>query len=92
MMQIERATGFDKQLRNLIKKHYSKLAFKKALTALATQNEDMLHALKDHALHDNLQGLRELHIQTDWLLIYQIHQDTLILVLVATGTHDELFK
>ncbi|MDE7292547.1 MAG: type II toxin-antitoxin system YafQ family toxin [Treponemataceae bacterium] len=35
---------------------------------------------------------RELHIKLDWLLIYQIKDDVLILELSRTGTHSDLFK
>jgi len=35
---------------------------------------------------------RECHIQNDWLLIYQIQNDILVLELTRTGTHADLFK
>ena len=40
---------------------------------------------KDHALTGNLQDFRECHIEPDWLLMYQIYNDTLILSATATG-------
>lgn len=46
----------------------------------------------DHALSGEYKGHRECHIQPDWLLIYRINEDDLILILVATGTHSDLFK
>lgn len=46
---------------------------------------------KDHSLTDNLQDFRECHIEPDWLLMYQIYEDTLILSATATGTHVDLF-
>lgn len=46
---------------------------------------------KDHALSGNWKGYRECHIQPDWLLIYEIIDDRLILSLTATGTHSDLF-
>lgn len=42
---------------------------------------------KDHALTGNLQDFRECHIEPDWLLMYQIHEDVLILSATATGSH-----
>lgn len=33
----------------------------------------------------------ECHIEPDWLLIYKYSNDELILLLVATGSHSELF-
>ena len=47
---------------------------------------------KDHALTGNWVGHRECHILPDWLLIYHIKDDVLVLTLTRTGTHSELFK
>jgi mRNA interferase YafQ len=44
---------------------------------------------RDHALTGNWIGHRDCHIQPDWVLIYQITDDTLILE--RTGTHSDLF-
>lgn len=47
---------------------------------------------RDHALTGNYAGCRECHIQPDWLLIYEIAEDTLFLYLTPTGSHNELFE
>ena len=47
---------------------------------------------RDHDLKGRWEGHRELHIQGDWLLVYQIFEDKLILRLCRTGTHSDLFK
>ena len=46
---------------------------------------------KDHALSGNWSGHRECHILPDWLLIYRIENDVLVLTLSRTGTHSDLF-
>lgn len=46
---------------------------------------------KDHSLIGNYKGCRECHITPDWLLIYEIYNDELILYLTRTGTHSDLF-
>ena len=46
---------------------------------------------RDHDLSGNWIGHRECHIQSDWLLVYRIEGDDLILVLTRTGTHSDLF-
>jgi mRNA interferase YafQ len=46
---------------------------------------------KDHELKGKYEGFRECHIQPDWLLIYLLEDDVLILTLVDTGTHSDLF-
>ena len=47
---------------------------------------------RDHALAGDYAGCRECHITPDWLLIYEIDGDTLLLYLMRTGTHSDLFK
>lgn len=44
----------------------------------------------DHQLSGNLKKFRECHIEPDWLLIYQINKDKLILIAIATGSHSNL--
>ena len=46
---------------------------------------------KDHKLHGKYKEYRECHIENDWLLIYKIEDDKLILTLTDTGTHSDLF-
>ena len=46
---------------------------------------------KDHALTGNWGGHRECHILPDWLLIYRIEDDVLVLTVSRTGTHSDLF-
>lgn len=47
---------------------------------------------RDHQLTGNLKDFRECHIEPDWLLMYQVLEDTLILSLTATGSHADLFE
>lgn len=68
-------------------KPYSKI---KAVFVSLVNQEPLNPSLKDHPLQGSWKGHRELHIQTDWLLIYRIEDNTLILN--RTGTHSELFR
>ena len=54
-------------------------------------NEELPEKNKDHALTGNWIGHRECHIQPDWLLVYRIENDLLVLTLSRTGTHSDLF-
>lgn len=56
------------------------------------KGEELDEKYCDHALSGDYIGYRECHIQPDWLLIYRVNDDALILTLVATGTHADLFK
>ena len=47
---------------------------------------------KDHALQGKFIGFRECHIKPDWLLVYKLDNDILVLTLVNTGSHSDLFS
>ena len=47
---------------------------------------------RDHDLSGNYKGTRECHIEPDWLLVYEIRNEVLVLMLYRLGTHSELFK
>ena len=53
--------------------------------------EPLAEKYHDHGLTGNYRGCRECHIQPDWLLIYEIDGDALILYLTRTGSHSDLF-
>jgi len=47
---------------------------------------------RDHDLSSDYKGTRECHIEPDWLLVYEIKDEVLVLMLYRLGTHSELFK
>ncbi len=47
---------------------------------------------RDHDLSGKYKGTRECPIEPDWLLVYEIQNDVLVLILYRLGTHSELFK
>jgi len=61
------------------------------LVRALSRGETLPEKNKDHALSGNWEGYRECHILPDWLLIYRIEDDLLILTLTRTGTHSDLF-
>jgi len=58
---------------------------------LLRSQQPMPEQYSDHQLTGNLKDFRECHIEPDWLLVYQIYEDTLILSASGTGTHSDLF-
>ena len=58
---------------------------------LLANQQTLPEKYKDHKLTGNYVGFRECHINPDRLLIYKIEEDRLILNLVRTGTHSDLF-
>jgi len=47
---------------------------------------------RNHELSGNFKGIWECHIQPDWLLLYLKDNGVLVLTLVDTGTHSDIFK
>ena len=54
--------------------------------------ETLAPKYKDHSLTGNYRETRECHIEPDWLLIYEIRGDVLVLMHYRLGSHSELFK
>ena len=46
----------------------------------------------NHELAGKFKGIWECHIQPDWLLLYLKDNDVLVLTLIDTGTHSDIFK
>jgi len=62
------------------------------VTNLLLNRQPLNPVYKDHELQGEWADHRELHIQGDWLLIYQIIEKELILKECRTGTHSDLFE
>lgn len=73
-----------------MKRGYDAKLLQEVISILAN-GEQLPQKYKDHALIGDYQGYRECHITPDWLLIYKIVDELLILVLTRTGTHSDLF-
>ena len=58
--------------------------------ALLAEGNPLPAKYKDHQLSGNLSDFRECHIEPDWLLMYQIYDDILIISAAATGSHADL--
>lgn len=46
---------------------------------------------RPHRLSGNHEGKWEAHLKGDWLLIWEKHGDELLLIMLATGTHSDVF-
>ena len=58
----------------------------------ALANDDSLpERCRPHMLYGNWVGHWECHIRSDWLLIYKLTDEVMVLTLVRTGTHSDLF-
>ncbi len=91
--EVQWATRFKKQYKTIQKQGKTLLKLQKIVSALA-EGEPLPIKNRNHKLVDSrdYKECWECHIDPDWLLIYQYQEDELILLLVATGSHSELFK
>ena len=89
--EIISTSQFKKDLKRAIRRKNDVTLLENVVQLLG--NEEGLPAKhRDHALTGNWKAFRECHIASDWLLIYQVDRKELALVLVATGTHVEVFR
>lgn len=80
-----------KDFKRIKKRHKDMSKLQTVLDILVT-NQKLPSKYKDHALIGNYKGFRECHIEPNWLLIYKIDGDELVLLLSRTGSHSDLFK
>ncbi|WP_346666117.1 type II toxin-antitoxin system YafQ family toxin [uncultured Mailhella sp.] len=90
MLNIVYHSQFKKDYKRVLRRGCDPQLLASIITMLANR-EALPAANRDHALTGNYKGMRECHIQPDWLLIYQIREEALILVLARTGSHSDLF-
>ena len=87
---IKSTKQFEKDLKKLKKRKYDLKLLEKIIDKLAN-DERLPEKYRDHTLSGDYKGFRECHIQPDWLLIYKIEKNILVLTLSRTGTHSDLF-
>ncbi len=87
---VKPTTQFKKDYKLAIKRRL-KISRLEDLVAALAMGEPLPEKNRDHALTGNWVGYRECHILPDWLLVYRIEDDVLVLTLVRTGTHSDLF-
>ena len=90
MYKIRPTSRFQKDLKRIKKRGYDLSLLTRVLKLLAA-GEPLPEKSRDHPLTGDFRGCRECHIAPDWLLIYEVEEETLILYLTRTGTHSDLF-
>ena len=88
--EVKSTTRFQKDLKLIQKRGYDISLLTVVIKKLAN-GEALPEKHKDHGLSGNYKGCRECHITPDWLLIYEVSGEELILYLTRTGTHSDLF-
>ena len=90
---IVTSNKFNKQLKKIMKQGKDLKKLSNIVKSLAN-GETLDLKYRDHALQDTkyYRNCRECHIETDWLLVYKYKDDEIILYLVATGSHSDIFN
>ena len=87
---VKYTTQFKKDYKQAIKRGLKIELLEKVITVLA-KGQELPERNRDHALNGNWIGHRECHVQPDWLLVYRVEEDVLVLTLTRTGTRSDLF-
>lgn len=88
--EIVWTTQFKKDYKLAMKRNMNMDLIDDIIRKLAA-GEELDEKNKDHQLTGNWVGHRECHILPDWLLVYRVDDDVLVLILSRTGTHSDLF-
>ena len=88
--EIVWTTQFKKDYKLALKRHLDIELLDNIIRRLS-RGETLPERNKDHALTGDWIGHRECHILPDWLLVYRVEDDVLVLTLARTGTHSDLF-
>ncbi len=91
--EIRRTSQFKKDYKKAIKSGCKEEDFKQVMKYLIAQ-KPLPNKYRDHQLTDSkaYKNVRECHINPDWLLVYRVQKTELILELIRTGSHSELFS
>ena len=90
MYNIRPTTKFQKDLKRVKKRGFD-ISLLTAIIKKLAAGEPLPEKNRDHQLSGDYAGCRECHITPDWLLIYEVDGDELILYLTRTGSHSDLF-
>ena len=92
MLKIEFTGQFKRDYKLAVKRGCDPQELTLVITLLASQ-QPLHEKYRDHALENSrsYKNVRECHIKPDWLLIYKVYADRLVLELIRTGTHSDLF-
>lgn len=89
-LKIVLSNQFKKDLKLAQRRNFKLELLTDVVDRLANQ-EELPPKNKDHNLSGIYAGFRECHVQPDWLLIYKIEKEDVLLLLFRTGTHSDLF-
>ena len=90
MLDLVTTAQFRKDLKRIRKRGYDLSKLDCILQKLRAE-EPLPEQNRDHDLIGDYKGFRECHIEPDWLLVYAVDKEKIILTASRTGTHSDLF-
>jgi mRNA interferase YafQ len=91
MYVIKYTSKYKKDYKRIKSDNTLKKKINEVVRLLSENDIPLPEKYNDHQLKGAFANFRECHIQPDWLLVYKKTQKDLILMLVRTGTHSDLF-
>lgn len=91
MLGLNVTSQFRKDYKRM-KKQGKDLSLLEGVIDLLLAEDKLPQKYRDHALSGKYAGFRECHIQSDWLLMYKLDTDRLILTAIRTGSHADLLN
>ena len=88
--EVKFTNQFKKDLK-LAKKQGKDIERPYAVIEKLADDEPLEQKYRDHDLNGNYKGCRECHVEPDWLLVYEVMDDVLVLMLYRVGSHSTLF-
>jgi mRNA interferase YafQ len=90
IFEIKITGRFEKSLSRSYRRNLDLELLKEVIHTLA-KGEKLATKYRAHALSGYGKDIRECHIKPDWLLVWQQIDEELVLILLDTGTHSDLF-
>ena len=89
LLDIQQTTSFKKGFKRM-KSRGADLELPKPVLNSLRARDELDEKYRDHQLDGKWKNSRDCHIQPDWVLIYRLTDDALILE--ATGSHSDIFR
>ena len=89
MLEVKSTRKFESDFRRMVRTGNDTDLFWSIVELLAS-GEEIPKEFRDHELQGTWAGVRDIHVEADWLLLYQNTGRELILL--RTGTHKDLFS
>lgn len=88
--EIKVKGSFKRAYKRCLKRGFDSALLTEVLTILS-ETGTLPAQYRPHKLAGEYANMWECHIQPDWLLVWEQHDDELVLVLIDTDTHSDLF-